>query len=51
MYRGCASLRKEPTVSFGVEAAGSLITLVLCGALLVTAGALIFRGVIVRFPP
>jgi uncharacterized protein len=31
------------------QAAGSLITLVLCGALLVTAGALIFRGAIVRF--
>jgi uncharacterized membrane protein YfcA len=31
------------------EAASSLITLVLCGALLVTAGALIFRSAIVRY--
>jgi uncharacterized protein len=31
------------------QAASSLITLVLCGALLVTAGALIFRSVIVQF--
>jgi uncharacterized membrane protein YfcA len=31
------------------EAASSLITLVLCAALLVTAGALIFRSAIVRF--
>jgi uncharacterized membrane protein YfcA len=31
------------------EAARSLITLVLCGALLMTAGVLIFRGTIVQF--
>jgi hypothetical protein len=31
------------------QAASSLITLVLCGALLATAGALIFRSAIVRF--
>jgi hypothetical protein len=31
------------------QAASNLITLVLSGALLATAGALIFRGAIVRF--